>query len=94
MSSSDIAISVRGLSKSYTIAHNEVNHSTLAETMLQMPAVAMRETKRLVHLDEGAQPKVAHRADTEAYLRCLELPDAQEGLKAFSEKRPPKFMGQ
>jgi len=63
----------------------------LAETMLQMPAVAMRETKRLVHLDEGAQPKVAHRADTEAYLRCLELPDAQEGLKAFSEKRSPKF---
>ena len=63
----------------------------LAERMLQMPAVALRETKRLVHLDEGSQPKVAHRADTEAYLRCLELPDAQEGLKAFSEKRPPKF---
>ena len=65
----------------------------LAEKMLQMPAVALRETKRLVHLDEGSQPKVAHRADTEAYLRCLELPDAQEGLKAFSEKRPPKFTG-
>jgi lipopolysaccharide transport system ATP-binding protein len=31
---SDIAISVRGLGKSYTIAHNVEQHSTLAETML------------------------------------------------------------
>ena len=65
----------------------------LAEKMLQLPATALRETKRLVHLDEGSQPKVAYRADTEAYLRCLELPDAQEGLAAFSEKRTPQFRG-
>ena len=63
----------------------------LGETMLHMPAVALRETKRLVHLDEGSQPKVAHRADTEAYIRCLALPDAREGLAAFAEKRPAKF---
>ncbi len=65
----------------------------IAERMLQMPATALRETKRLVHLDEGSQPKVAHRADTAAYLRCLELPDAQEGLNAFAEKRPASFKG-
>src|SRR5579862_8188748 len=34
MSSSDIAISVRGLSKSYTIAHDDPKHNTLAETLL------------------------------------------------------------
>jgi lipopolysaccharide transport system ATP-binding protein len=34
MSASDIAVSVRNLSKSYTIAHDEEKHSTLAETML------------------------------------------------------------
>jgi len=34
MSSSDLAISVRGLSKSYTIRHQEENHITLAEQLL------------------------------------------------------------
>ncbi len=63
----------------------------LAEKMVQMPSAALRETKRLVHLDEGIQPKVAHRADTDAYIRCLELPDAREGLAAFAEKRSPRF---
>lgn len=63
----------------------------LAEKMLKLPVMALRATKRLVHLDEGVQPKVAHRADTEAYLRCLELPDAREGMAAFAEKRLPKF---
>lgn len=65
----------------------------LAERLLRLPAEALRQTKRLVHLDEGQLPKVTHRADTEAYLRCLELPDAREGISAFVEKRPAKFDG-
>ena len=63
----------------------------LAERLLLLPAEALRQTKRLVHLDEGQLPKVTHRADTEAYLRCLALPDAREGISAFVEKRPAKF---
>src|SRR5881392_2128830 len=34
MSNSDIAVAVRGLSKSYTIAHNQEKHSTFAEAVL------------------------------------------------------------
>jgi len=63
----------------------------LCERLLQMPAEALRATKQLIHLDEGTQPKVAHRADTEAYIRCLQRPDAIEGLQAFAAKRAAKF---
>ena len=63
----------------------------LAERLLLLPAEALRQTKRLIHQDEGQLPKVTHRADTEAYLRCLELPDAREGIAAFVEKRSAKF---
>lgn len=65
----------------------------IAERLLLQPAEALRQTKRLIHLDEGQLPKVTHRADTEAYLRCLELPDAREGISAFMEKRSAKFDG-
>ena len=62
-----------------------------AERLLKLPAEAMRQTKMLLHLDEGAQPKVAYRADTEAYIRCLQLDDATEGIRAFMEKRAAEF---
>lgn len=64
----------------------------IAGRLLQMPAEALRATKRLVHADEGSLPKVTHRADTEAYVRCLELPDAREGIAAFAQKRRPRFV--
>lgn len=62
-----------------------------AERLLKLPAEAMRQTKMLLHLDEGSQPKVAYRADTEAYIRCLQLDDATEGIRAFMEKRTANF---
>lgn len=63
----------------------------LAKKLLALPATALRETKQLVHQDEGTQPKIAHLADTASYIRCLQLPDAKEGIAAFSQKRPPRF---
>jgi 2-(1,2-epoxy-1,2-dihydrophenyl)acetyl-CoA isomerase len=65
----------------------------LAARLLAQPAEALRATKRLIHADEGALPKITHRADTEAYVRCLALPDAQEGIAAFAAKRRPEFKG-
>ena len=65
----------------------------LARDLLARPAQALRETKRLLHQDEGTQSKIAHLADTASYIRCLQLPDAREGIAAFTEKRSPKFGG-
>jgi len=45
MSSSDIAVSVRGLCKSYTIAHDQEKHSTLAETILSRMKNPLRRPK-------------------------------------------------
>lgn len=64
---------------------------TLIAQLLSLPAEALRETKRLIHADEGTGPKQTYLADTAGYIRCLELPDAQEGIAAFREKRPPRF---
>jgi enoyl-CoA hydratase len=65
----------------------------LAGRLLELPPAALRETKRLVHLDESPHAKVAHQLDTEAYVRCFEMEDASEGIRAFAEKRPPRFKG-
>lgn len=62
-----------------------------ADQLLKLPAAALRETKRLVHADEGLRPKTTFVADTAAYIRCLQQPDAQEGIAAFTEKRKPRF---
>ena len=62
-----------------------------AEELLALPAPALRETKRLLHADEGLQPKTAFLADTAAYIRCLDRPEAREGITAFREKRPRRF---
>lgn len=63
----------------------------LATKMIAMPTMALRETKRLVHQDEGTQPKATYVADTAAYIQCLATNDAKEGIAAFREKRPPVF---
>jgi len=42
---------------------------------------------------EGQLPKRTHRADSKACFRCRELPDAQEGMAAFTESRKPKIHG-
>jgi len=63
----------------------------LASQLLERPATALRETKRLIHQDEGPQSKIAYLADTASYIDCLQKPDAREGIDAFNQKRPPRY---
>lgn len=64
----------------------------LADSLLQLPAIALRETKRLLHADDSPHTKTTHRLDTEAYIRCLQTPDAREGIDGFREKRAARFV--
>jgi enoyl-CoA hydratase len=86
------------MAASYGLAHEVVPIGRLANAarelatqLLAQPANALRETKRLVHEDEGPQSKIAYLADTASYIRCLQEPDAREGIAAFNAKRPPEF---
>ncbi len=71
--------------------HEEAH--ALAQQLLQTPSAALKETKRLIHMDEGPHTKTAYLADTEAYIRCLQSEDAREGIAAFTQKRTPHFIG-
>ena len=65
----------------------------MARTMLAMPPVALRETKRLLRQDEALNPREAYVNDTAAYIRCLKTDDAKEGIAAFIGKRKPVWKG-
>jgi enoyl-CoA hydratase len=89
-----------GQAQAYGLCHqvvpaNQLNQTVdaLVKTLLATPAAALRATKQLLHLDEPTQSKVAYLNDTAAYIDCLQTADAQEGIAAFVEKRPPKFQG-
>lgn len=77
------------------VPHNRLaaEVESLTGQLLRTPPEALRQTKRLIHADEGDQSKIAHLADTNAYIHCLATDDAREGIAAFLGKRPARFVG-
>ncbi len=84
----DLVHEVVPLQRLESAVHQFANH------LLTLPPAALRETKRVIHADEGMQPKITYLIDTAAYIRCLNTNDAREGIAAFTEKRSPIFRGQ
>ena len=65
----------------------------LAESLRTAPPIALASAKQAVYMTERADLEEMLRYETEAQLRCFESEDGHEGVRAFLEKREPKFTG-
>jgi 2-(1,2-epoxy-1,2-dihydrophenyl)acetyl-CoA isomerase len=65
----------------------------LAERLREAPPIALAAAKQAVYASQAAELDEMLRYETEAQLRCFESEDGREGVRAFIEKREPRFTG-
>jgi enoyl-CoA hydratase/carnithine racemase len=71
----------------------EAETRKLAERLRDAPAIAIGAAKQAVYMSQSAELEEMLRYETEAQMRCFDSDDGAEGVRAFLEKRPPKFTG-
>ena len=65
----------------------------LAERLRAAPPIAIASAKQAVYVSGTSDLDEMLRYETEAQLRCFESDDGHEGVRAFFEKRDPRFTG-
>lgn len=77
------------------VAPEELEAATLklAGRLRDAPPIAIASAKQAVYMSGASELDEMMRYETEAQLRCFESDDGHEGVRAFFEKRDPKFTG-
>jgi 2-(1,2-epoxy-1,2-dihydrophenyl)acetyl-CoA isomerase len=65
----------------------------LAERLRATPPIAIAAVKQAIYMSTSSDLDEMLRYETEAQLRCFESEDGHEGVRAFFEKRDPRFTG-
>ena len=71
----------------------ETETRKLAERLRDAPAIVIAAAKQAVYKSQSSELEEMLRYETEAQMRCFDSDDGAEGVRAFLEKRPPKFAG-
>lgn len=65
----------------------------LAGRLAEAPPIAVAAAKRSIYASDQQDLEAMLQLEVEAQLECFESEDFKEGLRAFMEKRKPKFKG-
>jgi 2-(1,2-epoxy-1,2-dihydrophenyl)acetyl-CoA isomerase len=65
----------------------------LTEKIAQGPPMAIRAVKRVLFGSEKEALERAMEAEVEQQMKCFASEDCLEGMRAFLQKRPPRFQG-
>lgn len=77
------------------VAPDELQATAMAyaQALLEVAPLAAREMKALLRAGAEASLPTALSLEQEVLLRLFRTDDGQEGIRAFVEKRPPRFTG-